>query len=508
MSGSVGIGFGRPGLEGDVVWTPNRAIAGYDRLSLSLKPLPASSPEQVAGRVNLAVYAGKERRFTASGRVGVKPDRITFRELAVQTEGMAGSVTVDAEMIVSRPQIFAEVRLRAEGLQMAGDVKGSSLSGAASVQGTLERYEGQFDLRHSASRPLWLTGRLQGKICWKRAGAQSPGGFRRIARRGPDGRPGMDVGGESSAVVSGTGRKARSRPDFPGLAGACECPRSRRLDLGGRGGAPAGQLRPGLWTAFCGAVPLTVQLRPVGKRAVSDLSAARSVAKDSNCLSRESQPSASTTRSAPQIYRGSYPGRRAASTEQAGSAGRTGGGAGTLSARGASLLYAGCSIGAVEADARLSDSGTDRITAKVNASHLAYRSWRADRGQLSVEGKTAQHDARLQLTGPAGEILLSLKGGYGKSVWQGRIVEGVMQDRQAGALRLERSAALLIAADRLRIGALSFAGPGEEALFVDGDLRLRPLRGDPEGGLAEAQPGAGKGVFRLREPHGPDDGSP
>ena len=151
--------------------------------------------------------------------------------------------------------------------------------------------------------------------------------------------------------------------------------------------------------------------------------------------------------------------------------------AGTLSARGASLLYAGCSIGAVEADARLSDSGTDRITAKVNASHLAYRSWRADRGQLSVEGKTAQHDARLQLTGPAGEILLSLKGGYGKSVWQGRIVEGVMQDRQAGALRLERSAALLIAADRLRIGALSFAGPGEEALFVDGDLRLRPLRG-------------------------------
>ena len=129
MSGSVGIGFGRPGLEGDVVWTPNRAIAGYDRLSLSLKPLPASSPEQVAGRVNLAVYAGKERRFTASGRVGVKPDRITFRELAVQTEGMAGSVTVDAEMIVSRPQIFAEVRLRAEGLQMAGDVKGSSLFG-------------------------------------------------------------------------------------------------------------------------------------------------------------------------------------------------------------------------------------------------------------------------------------------------------------------------------------------------------------------------------------------
>ncbi|MDD5171307.1 MAG: hypothetical protein PHN75_21005, partial [Syntrophales bacterium] len=478
VTGKVGAGFDRPTLFGEVVFSPSRPIAGHDRLSISMKSMKASLPEQVSSEVGLAVFSGNDPRFTAAGRIGIKKEGLVFHDLEIREQGRPGTVTASGEVIVSLPKIFVDGKLQARDLNIVKDGKkdGASLSGTLTLKGNPDLYEGRFDIRQRSSSAAWLSGHLQGEVTGNDRGM--------TIREMTGGILGGSVAGSMEWIWEAHNRlswQVKARGLDPAVISS-EWRGRVNIDAGGSliwdNGKPVrGTVKADLIDSIMRGKTLSGSMEARWDEGTIGFVRGDLRGKDFN-LTLKGKPS--------EIL--SY---QAKITDLSGivpaSAGRINCGgwirwkkgklAGIVKGRGLSLSIAGMKADAADIDVRLNERTADDIYAKVVLMRPAYGTFGAGGAELSAKGKVTDHEAKVALKGQEGSIQLSLNGGYARNAWQGRVAQGTLQDRQAGTLRLSSPAQILISMQQLRVSGLSFIGTDDENVFINADLKLQPRRG-------------------------------
>jgi len=156
MEGFVMTGFSRPSLTGNLKIALTKSPADQDSLSLSVRLLPADTPEQMAGSVALTTTSRRQERFRAEGRLGIARDRFVLRDVVVQETGRRGTITATGEVLMSQPDPYSRLRLDADGIDFSGELKFPALlSGTVNILGNIHQYEGSFKLRRHSAAPSW-----------------------------------------------------------------------------------------------------------------------------------------------------------------------------------------------------------------------------------------------------------------------------------------------------------------------------------------------------------------
>ncbi|MDQ5988101.1 MAG: hypothetical protein CSYNP_03854 [Syntrophus sp. SKADARSKE-3] len=172
-AGTIGAGFDRPNLFGDVLLMPRHEVAGYDQIRIALKPTGTVSPEHVASVLNFTACKEKKDCLTAVGRVGLKRDSLLFQELKITEKERKGTVVSKGEIIVSGPEVMADLQLRGEDINpIKGDT--SVLSGTINVKGTFKKYDGRFAVELRDPKRPWVSGHLGGSIQGREQGVSIP----------------------------------------------------------------------------------------------------------------------------------------------------------------------------------------------------------------------------------------------------------------------------------------------------------------------------------------------
>jgi len=156
LEGFMMAGFSRPSLTGNLKITLTNTLADQDSFSFSVRLLPADTLEQVAGSVALTTASRQQERFRVEGHLGIARDRFVLRDVIVWETGRRGTITVTGEVLVSQPDPYARLRLKASEIDLSEQFKFPALlSGTADVLGNMHQYEGSFNLRQHGGAPSW-----------------------------------------------------------------------------------------------------------------------------------------------------------------------------------------------------------------------------------------------------------------------------------------------------------------------------------------------------------------
>ena len=140
---------------------------------------------------------------------------------------------------------------------------------------------------------------------------------------------------------------------------------------------------------------------------------------------------------------------------------------GTIDAEGTGLAYAGLTIGRGTLSLQR-QTPRNPISFHADLNTLSYQNKYFDRLELQGEGLPAEHQLRITLTWPQGQVRVEGAGSYQSGSWSGKILHLAGEDQEQGAWRLAAPVTLLAGADALRFSPLELTSERGERLEVAG----------------------------------------
>jgi translocation and assembly module TamB len=474
VDGAITAGFRKPSLLLNLTALPATPMAGFDKLTLDARLLPASDPEQAAGPVRIAGLSGSKQLMTLNGELGVTRNSFLLRKIDLRQPGRWGVVNGEGVLAFLKAGDKISLRLGFSDVDLSPELKGgASLSGALDFEGFPESYQGRFAL--SGKGEGWRKGSLAGTF---------RGDLNKIAFDGLKGSLLSGTAGGSAGIdwakgllvnvnLSGRGLDpGEINPEWSGavnaeLKGAAEWSKGslKRAEIKGRlmdsrlmGRSLTGEADVRLVRKNIFIDRLFVNGKGFELRASGELEKKVSFAASIYDLSGLVPGSAGSLRAEGWLRR---------KDDRV---------SGAVKATGRKLSVNDVKIASADIDARVSDTEGYPLSAAVNLRGASYGDMRMESANLKVGGNLERHTIEAQLRSPGFEVRTALNGSFNGKVWQGEISRLSGRD-SVGPWRLLAPAALRVSADSISLPRLAIGGARGEYLETGSDVNLGPLRG-------------------------------
>lgn len=476
LQGQAAAGLRRPLLHLDLQLELPAAAVGMDGLSLKAELVPEADGD-FAGPLVLRGSSGAETRLQLATELALSGDTLHLRRFELTQPGRRGTLSGDGEVRLAggAPQWRLRTRIADLDLEPETGVT-TDLAGTLEGAGTGAEYGGSFDLTNRAAD--WRAARLSGPFAGSAAGIAFPqlaGTWLRGELSGD-----LELGWQEGFSLAGSLRGRRLDP----AAFTPEWPGQVNLDLTGDlvippSGPLIAHLNGRLLDSTLRGLPLTGKVE--AELAGDDLLLAALELHGDGFDFSGSGRLAERIDFRAEIARlsGLVPQAQGALTAQGWLRWRDGKLAGEIAGQGRQLIYEDLRVAAVQLTAR-QPVGAPSMLVAVSGSEISYGRWELKSVGLDLAGSVQQHRLDLQARWEEGELLVAADGGWRDGRWTGNLQKLDGQDSDAGPWRLEEPAGVEVAADRLRISGLRFAGRGREGLRLDGRLAWQPWSAEGE----------------------------
>jgi translocation and assembly module TamB len=140
---------------------------------------------------------------------------------------------------------------------------------------------------------------------------------------------------------------------------------------------------------------------------------------------------------------------------------------GAINGEGTGLAYAGLNIGRGTLNLQR-QTPRNPISLQADLHTIRYQNRPFSRLELQGEGLPAEHQLRIALTWPQGQVRVEGAGGYQAGSWSGKILQLAGEDQEQGAWRMAAPVTLLAGGDALRFSPLELTSERGERLEVAG----------------------------------------
>lgn len=476
LQGQAAAGLGRPLLRLDLRLGLPAAAAGIDGLTLKAELVP-DADGGFAGPLVLQGSSGAETHLRLETELALSGDTLHLRHFELTQPGRRGRLSGDGEVRLAGSAPQWRLRTSIADLDLVPETGvATDLAGTLEGEGTGAEYRGSFDLTNRAAD--WRAARLSGPFAGSAAGIAFPqlaGSWLRGELSGD-----LELGWQEGFTLAGSLRGRRLDP----AAFTPEWPGQVNLDLAGdlaisRSNPLVAHLHGRLLESTLRGLPLTGQVE--AELTGSDLRIASLELHGDGFDFSGSGRLAERLDFRAEIVRlsGLVPKAQGKLTAQGWLRWRDGKLAGEIAARGRQLIYEELRVAALQLTARQSVEAPSVLVA-VSGSEISYGRWELKSVGLNLAGSVQQHRLDLQARWVEGELQVAADGGWRNGRWTGTLKRLDGQDGDAGPWRLEEPAGVEVAADRLRISDLRFAGRDREGLRLDVRLAWRPWSGEGE----------------------------
>ncbi len=474
ISGTASAGFAVPSLVLDLAAIPTRPVAKINRLLLDAKLKAAAVSGPPKGNIRLTGSTGQARRIELTGGVEVARHSIILTDIRVAGVVRTGAVQGNGEVTFPGGNPLLRLATRLRDLDLSPVVgRKTDISGSLTVEGTTERYSGRFDLssRADAIKTVRIAGLLSG----------GSGG---LALTGLDGswlagtiRGGARIGWGKTFSLSGALQardldpsliskqwKGRINADLQGkvLLSKGKPPEAefdaQLLQSTMRGKALTGRLKAKLINGDLLIDSLLLHGKGFDIAARGELSRRLGFRADVTDLSGLVPETKGKVRAEGWVrrYRERFSGEI------------------TGNARG--IAAGGVQAGAADFSGSLSGAGGYPVRVNANVRGLIFRGFRADSLNLGVQGTAESHSINLSMRSGKANVHARLAGGYGKGIWQGKIL-GLSGADGSGPWGLAGPVDLAFSRERFSLSSMVLTGAKGEMLEAEGGLAFHPLQG-------------------------------
>ena len=474
VTGNIAADFDHPSLRFDLVATPANPAAGMDTFPLQGRFIPGRIPEQLAGGVTVAGYAGKAKLLELTGQAGITRNALKLRQLHLTRPGRRGVVTGGGTITLTAQEPLLELQLLIAGIDLTSEIKApTDLSGSLTLTGTPGLYRGKFsiDNRGKGWQAAQLSGLFQGDSRGVKA-APLKGTLLAGSVQGS-----LDLGWRDEVSLKGAlhGRNLNPAVIAPGwagmvnfdLAGDAAWPNQApfRGEVSGRllesrlhGQALIGEVQADFADNDIHVGNLSLRGKGFNINAAGDLGKRLAFAVQIGDLSRLVPETAGELRADGWVRW------------------RDGRLDGALTGRGGKFVAGGLKIAAANLTAQLGEGKGYPLRVAAKLHKAAYGRFQADEATIEVDGTAQRHTVHGVLSSAAAGAEITLSGGYNRGSWQGEIVRCSGRDR-VGPWSLAAPAALSATAGRISLASLVLTGLESERIEVAGELTREPLRG-------------------------------
>ena len=474
VTGAITAGFDHPTLTAALSVIPTKPVSDHSRFDLRAKLLPGLSPEQLAGPVSLTVYRGSQKSLELAGAVGMTRNAFNLRGLDFSRPGRRGALRGEGSVLLTASEPRLRLGLRVAGLDLLAETgMVTDLSGALSVEGTVNRYAGRFDLNNKGKG--WRTVRLSSSFSGDDKGVTFTG--LNGALVGGTVRGNLQLGWSDGFSVGGLLRAnnldpARVTPGWNGVV---------NLDLQGsamwsdtgpvraevtgrlresrlRGQALSGEIK----ARSAGGVLQVERLLLVGNG--FDLHADGDLARRLNLSAKITDLSGLIPQTSGKLDLQGWVRHAADRTT------------GSITGHGRDLASGVARVASADVSARLeADQGSPvEITARMKG--VTYDHLHADTASLKVRGTLDRHSLEVALRSAGAEVTVAAVGGYGQETWQGEVTTLSGTDL-ISPWKLAAPLRLTLSPKTITLSPLVITGVGTERLELGSRIFLAPLRG-------------------------------
>ncbi|OPY83552.1 MAG: Translocation and assembly module TamB [Syntrophorhabdus sp. PtaU1.Bin153] len=487
LEGTIGASFIDPLFAANTKIRPRQRFYDLEELAVMLKVQKGGDREGLSGMVSLIGMSGKNEQIKVSGPLYFTGNEIILTDIRFREMGRRGTARMTGRVNLASIERTYAADITLDGLSIFKDpVIDTALSGTIKVTGTSSSYGGTVDLTNKGEswKEINMEGVFQGnreKISLDRFKGRVLGGS-------IDGSlqvswvKGMKLSWDVAARGLNPERIAR---EWPGTVNA---------DIQGDLAWPGANELNGLINAKL--LKSTVRKRPLtgfmearwskGLLTLSDcelhgngfdISARGALTREISYQARVSDLSGLLPAS-----RGRFSAvgwfRRDKATWS-----------GTVNVEGNDILISNIKIGSTILHAGINDRGIDSLKIKGRARTIAYGGLAVDTAEISVAGKTSNHEILVNAGWPSATVTVGGSGGYCEGAWTGKITKIDGRDRYSGTLSLAKPAVAKVSTDHLSVSPLLVTSAAGEAIEMEADLglaggsRTTMLGADPEIGM-------------------------
>lgn len=473
-AGMMAAGFDRPSLTANLAITPAQPISGYSRFDLRARLLPGRLPEQLAGPLSLTAFSGTRKMLELTGEAGTTRTTVNLRGLELLRTGCRGTIRGEGSVVMTATEPRGRLALRVAGLDLAGETgMATNLSGTLSVEGTVTRYAGRFDLGNRGE--AWRTARLKGAFSGSDGGmlfTELDGLLLGGTARGDlrlEWSEGLSV---SMALRADNLDPARITPEWSGIVNLDLRGNARWSDGSPVRAAVTGRIRE----SRLRGLPLSGEI--VARSADGNLRIDRLLLVGNGFDLHADGDLARRLNLTAQIsdLSGLVPGY-GGKLELQGWVQHAGGkSSGRVTGHGRDLAAEGVRIAGVDLATRLDAGPGSPVEITAGLQGVTSDRLHADRASLKVRGTRERHSLELSLSSTGAAIRGAAAGGYVQRAWQGEITALSGTDL-VGSWRLMAPARLTVSAQTASLSPLVITGVGAERLEVSSRIDLAPFRG-------------------------------
>ena len=474
IAGSMAAGFKHPSLTARLTLLPSQPVAEMDAFSLLLERSSEKGPEPFVARFSLAGAAANHKLLELTGDVGIRPTGLTLHRLNLTRPDRPGSVNIEGSLAVTGPEPVFLLHVGLAGLDLRPQVNiPTDLSGAITLSGTMDHYQGEFSLTNKdrgwrkATLSAVYQGTAEGLKMTSLAGSALEGTL--------SGQ--LDMNWRQGLALRGavTGRNLNPAGMDPGWEGVVNFTAAGNLEWSGN--APlSGSVQASLLESRLHGQALTGEVQAdfadktlsLARLALQgkgfDLQASGEMNRRINLTARISDLSHLV------------PGASGAVQAEGWIRSAAHGLSGALTGKGNKLAYGGTRIGAVDLSVRSDKDTTSPLHIAASLQDVASDNVALQAVTMKADGDLPNHSVDISLHSAAGEAQLVLTAGYRDGTWKGSITRLTGKDKN-GSWKLTAPSSFTIGSGKVFLSPLAISAGASERLEGAADLSLNPLEG-------------------------------
>jgi translocation and assembly module TamB len=485
LEGTIGASFIDPLFVANTKIRPRQTFYDLDELAVMLKVQKGGGREGLSGMISLIGMSGKNEQIKFSGPLYFTGSEIIFTGMQFREMGRRGAISVTGRANLGSLERTYAADITLDGLGIFKDPAiETALSGAIRVAGSSSGYRGTVDLTNKGES--WKEIDMEGVFHGNREKISLDGLKGRVLGGTVDGslRVSWVKGMQLSWDVATRGlNPERITREWPGTVNA-----DIQGDLTWSGvNELNGIINAKLLKSTVRKRPLTGFMEARWSKGFLTLSDCELHGNGFDISARGSLTSRITYRARVSDLSGLLPSSRGRFSAVGWLRRDKATWSGTADVEGNDILIGNVKIGSTTFHAGINDRGIDSLKMKARARTVIYGAFGVDTAEISVAGKTRNHELLINAGWPRTSVTVEGSGGYSGGTWTGKINRIDGRDRYSGTFSLAKAFAASVSGRHILVSPLVVRGADGEAIEMEADLGLTEgshattQGGDPDG---------------------------
>jgi translocation and assembly module TamB len=473
-NGNIRAGFRRPSLDLELGVILPKPLERMDHMTLSAHFLPARSPVQLGGSVEVTGMKGTEPRMKLSVDAGIERKSVIFQKMHLTRASGGGIVGGGGRIVFTPEQTELQLAAQLDRLDLAPQIPAvTDLSGEIRLNGSLADYRGEFSLRNRGEK--WRSAAMSGSFGGNKGGIRIEIVKGLLLNGDLKGTVGADWKKGVSVAANLRGRALSPSVINPEWKGVINLDLEGRADLSGS--YPKGNVRMQLLESrlhgktlsgaadadFAGGDVVVSRFFLRGKgfdlQAKGDLQKRLDFGANIVDLAALIPDTAGAVKADGWIRwkEGLF--------------------SGAVKGSGKHITFSGAKIASLDLAGKFSDQKGYPVNVSADIRNFEYKDMLVNEVTAKVSGTMLHHEIALDASvGKALALQTKLTGSYGRGRWRGKI-NRLSGGDSAGPFSLVSPAEISISREKILLGPLVLKGAATEQFTLSADVSRNPLSG-------------------------------